>query len=72
MTKIKVHLKAKTYDELSIKMLLMNTLASREYQYNESFYAKGFFYVAYSDTFENWSKFSKLIDERIKIKSKAK
>ena len=67
---IKVYLKAKTFDELIVKMQMMNTFAGRQYQFNESYYAKNEFYVTFQDSIERWSRISKLVDERIK-KSKA-
>lgn len=69
---IKVYLKAKTFDELIIKQQMMSTLAGAKFRYNESYYAKGEFYVTYEETrVDRWMRLSKEIDKRVK-EAKAK
>lgn len=67
---VKVYLKAKTFDELIVKQQMMNVFAGKEYQYNESYYAKGEFYVTYKSDIETWKRVSPEIDKRFKNKKK--
>lgn len=63
---IKVYLKAKTFEELILKQEVMNKLSGKEFQYNESFYAKSEFYVTYKDGYERWKRMSAIVEERFK------
>lgn len=67
----KAYLKAKTFDELIIKQQMMSKLAGREYKYNESFFARGYFYVTYEETsYERFLRVSKIIEDRFKSSKK--
>ena len=68
---IKVYLKAKTFDELIMKMQMMNTLSGKQYQFNESYFAKGEFHVTFQTRdLQTWKRVSDLIEERMKQKKK--
>jgi hypothetical protein len=63
---VKVYLKAKTFDELIVKQQMMNTLAGREYQFTESYFAKSEFYVTYKSDVGTWKRISAIIEDRFK------
>jgi len=69
---VQVYLKAKTFDELIIKMTMMNTLSGREYQFNNSFYAKNEFYVTFKSDVPTWKRVNAIIEKRFKEKVKVK
>ena len=69
---VKVYLKAKTFDNLIIKQQMFNTFAGYEYQFNESYYAKGEFYVTFKCDINKWKRASVEIEKRFKKKKPKK
>ena len=70
---VKVYLKAKTFDELIIKQTMANTLGGRKYQWLETYFAKGEFYVTFFDSLERWKRIFDIIEDRVsskKVKNK--
>ena len=67
---IKVYLKSKTFDGLIVKQQMFNVLAGAKYRYNESYYAKGEFYVTFECSIEKWKVTKDQIDKRFKVKTK--
>ena len=67
---VKVYLKAKTFEELINKMQMMNVLSGKEYQYNESYFAKDEFYVTYKSDVDTWKRVSEIIEKRTKKEKK--
>ena len=70
---IKVYLKAKTFDDLIVKMQMMNTLSGKQYQFNESYFAKNEFHVTFQTRdLATWKRVSDLIEERFSKKQPKK